>query len=68
MENEPICRPLSELSTSESGVIVKVRGIIRPVGVIRPGTEDVYHVLILVGGKIVYRGMRLIDICIRLVM
>lgn len=26
MENESICRPLSELSTSESGVIVKVRG------------------------------------------
>lgn len=26
MENEPICRPLSELSTSESGVIVKLRG------------------------------------------
>ena len=26
MENEPICRPLSELSTSESGVIVKLLG------------------------------------------
>lgn len=26
MENEPLCRPLSALSTSERGVIVKVRG------------------------------------------